>query len=273
MKSGTDYYVRMGATHSICQDYAIAGVTQDARAYAILSDGCSGTANPRHPGSPYTDYGSRFLVRAARCEIETGFNTDLVLNRAIAAVSALNLPPQESLDATLLVAEEVGDEIVVRMYGDGVILTRTREGIVSYTTVDFEQNAPYYLSYAIGQGTSNREALYRSVCTSKTTVHRRRVDGVWQEPLTETGPIGDVEQRRVYPKENFDLVLVCSDGVKSFTNATGEVPFEQVLDHMLTFKSLHGEFLTRRLKFFEKTCREQGWSHYDDLSVAGIYIP
>ncbi|HYO91642.1 MAG TPA: hypothetical protein VEQ40_08400, partial [Pyrinomonadaceae bacterium] len=57
----------IGATHAVCQDYAVAGNgTPDERAavsnlqanpYVILSDGCS--------SSPDTDIGARLLVKAA----------------------------------------------------------------------------------------------------------------------------------------------------------------------------------------------------------------
>jgi len=60
-----DYFFRMGKTHTICQDYAIAGSREykidaemGAFQYAILSDGCSGIPNLKAPGSPYTDFGA-----------------------------------------------------------------------------------------------------------------------------------------------------------------------------------------------------------------------
>lgn len=53
-----DAFFTIGKTHTVCQDYAHAGfIPGTDQAYAIVSDGCS--------GSPDTDFGSRFMVTAA----------------------------------------------------------------------------------------------------------------------------------------------------------------------------------------------------------------
>ena len=62
-----DSAFRMGSTHAVCQDYAVAsawtaaahtdGAAPPPRPYIILSDGCSST--------PDTDVGARLLVKAA----------------------------------------------------------------------------------------------------------------------------------------------------------------------------------------------------------------
>lgn len=274
--SGTDYYMRMGSDHSICQDYVLAGSLK-GKAWAILSDGCSGTPIPGDPGSPHTDVGARLLVRAAQLSLFERMSgkgnyqliPEAVIRYASEAADLLRYP-SEALDATLMMAEEREQDILVRMYGDGVITTRTREGVVSYTSLEFENNSPYYLNYLIKPG---RHYSFKAACKSVTVTHRRRVDGVWQEPLVETNLVGDIELSRIYPKANYDLVMLCSDGAKSFVKAGVPVPVEDVVDQLYALKNLQGEFLTRRLKFFEKFCRVEGWLHKDDLSVAGIYAP
>lgn len=272
---GTDQYMRMGSDHSICQDYVIAGSIKD-QAYAILADGCSGEPIPGQPGSPYTDVGARVLVRAAQMalerfmlKLEGQFIPEAVVRHADGILGQLNYPSQ-ALDATLMVAQETETDIIVRMYGDGVLATRTRDGIVSYTSLEFDGNSPYYLNYLTKAG---RHQAFRDMCKTVQVTHRRRVDGVWQSPLEETNLIGDIELSRIYSKANYDLVLLLSDGAKSFVKGGNPVPVEDVLDQVFAFKGLKGEYLTRRLNFFEKFCREQGWRHKDDLSVAGIHLP
>jgi hypothetical protein len=281
--STTDYYVKMGADHSICQDYGLAGATKNGAAWAAISDGCSAVPDPRNPkyppGYPFTDYGSRFLVRGAVLELQAAeenddqFNHWHAFNFADLASRQLELPP-DALNATLVLAYERGDMIFADMFGDGVILTLTKEDVLAYTTVEFDRNAPYYLSYVREDG--NRQ-VYHQICKSLTLTHRRRVDGVWQDPLIEMTPIsgwGLDPEARVYPKDTYKLVAVCSDGLGSFRDAKGGVvSLEDVLDKMCTFKGFQGEFLNRRMNFFQKACRELGWSHLDDLSIAGIALP
>jgi hypothetical protein len=279
MNCATDYYVKMGSEHIVCQDYGIAGKTKGGNSWAAISDGCSAISNPKSPhhppGFPYTDYGSRFVVRGAVIELDEAegqddFNVWHAFEHAAKAADQLGLP-SDALDATLVMAYEQKALFQTAMYGDGVIVTLTRDNILSYLTVEFDQNAPYYLSYSKANG---RRDAYHRICKSQTVTYRRReLDGTWQEPLTETVPIFGWGQHREYPKDNYKLVLVCSDGLKSFQDKSANLPLETVLDQLCTFKGLNGEFLTRRLNFFQKTCQDLGWRHYDDLSIAGLALP
>jgi len=88
-----------------------------------VSDGCSGSPVPGEPGSPFTDWGARFMARARssgssseRCDLRS------VLSR-IAHVTWREQPrfPGGALDATLIVAEKRGDSVRVMQAGDGVV--------------------------------------------------------------------------------------------------------------------------------------------------------
>ena len=67
-------------------------------------------------------------------------------------------------------------------------------------------------------------------------------------------------------------VFLFSDGLQTFRDADNNlVPVADVLEQLLAIKSTRGEFLKRRCKkFFGKFCRDNGWHHDDDFSVAGI---
>ena len=82
----------------------------------------------------------------------------------------------------------------------------------------------------------------------------------------------------VYSREHFDLVAVLSDGVHTFQqkNVLGQmenVPLNEVLAQLMQFKNVKGEFVTRRCKrFLGKFCEKNGWAHYDDFSMAAVYV-
>lgn len=273
-----DYFFRMGSTHAICQDYAIAGVHESGRAYAMVSDGCSGEAIPGQPGSPFTDYGSRLLVRSAwmqrECILAGEFDPKLIAEISRASASVLGLP-RRSLDATLLVAYETrGNSIVVHQTGDGVVAARLRESgdLVCYST-SFDNNMPFYLSYLLDPEGLKR---YYAECRERTLTGYGRTAGEWKQLAVVPQVIDQVEvaQEFLFDSEDFDLVLIMSDGAESFQRGSEQVPLTEVVDQLFAVKNYEGEFLTRRCsRFLQKFCVENGWKHSDDFSIAGIYIP
>jgi hypothetical protein len=78
--------------------------------------------------------------------------------------------------------------------------------------------------------------------------------------------------------EAHDIVMVLSDGVRSFTEEYEPgrfrpVPLMAVLEQMFALNGCNGEFLTRRArKFLTRYCRDHKWTHDDDFSGAAIHI-
>lgn len=279
MKSSmeVDYFSRMGSTHQICQDYCIAG-TYKNRGYAILSDGCSGVQTPNMPGSPFTDFGSRFLVLAAqRCLQDfqdSFFHGERIIADAAAMARQVGLH-KTSLDATLLVISQGDRYTKVFQTGDGVVAWRKRDGTINYTTRRYGQGAPYYLGYTLN---FDRQLQYLEMAKTVTNIYGwQKPEGEWgrsekEEPLPNDPVKGDSDH--IFDPEDEDLVLILSDGVESFQKPNGDpVPLEEVLTHLFNIKGFKGQFLTRRCQnFLNRFCREQGWHHADDFSIAGIYL-
>jgi hypothetical protein len=289
---GADYFFRMGSTHSICQDYAIAGEVDGYR-YALLSDGCSGVADPEQPGSPFTDFGARFLVRAARQHMDDlargVFPGCAIAEHAARMAMAAGLSPT-ALDATLLTAVTTSNgDVVTSQTGDGVIAARTRDGSIRYRTLRFGNGMPLYLSYQLdpdrmetlihpersGRAVSPQE---RDAAGTVEVVERMYVPGEgWREPTTTVERFDESTRglwTEVFYRDEFDVVLIMSDGVETFQtkNAT-LMPLEGVLPQLFDFKGFAGQFLVRRCtRFLQKFCVEYGWSHADDFSVAGIHL-
>jgi len=47
---------------------------------------------------------------------------------------------------------------------------------------------------------------------------------------------------------------------------------EEILKELISFKSVRGAFVGRRLKSFLKDCRAKGRQHGDDLSIGALHL-
>ena len=278
---GSDACFRIGSTHKVCQDYAIAGVLPDASPFAILSDGCSGVASPGDPGSPHTDFGARFMVRAAHklatvsCDrsVRSDFAPSWVAARALGMAASAGLG-RRAIDATLLQAVVEDGEVVVHQVGDGVVVWRKRDtGNVRYRTVKFGNNMPFYASYLVNDADL---AQYLREAKTMEVEEGSRFGNTWIDTLSSVVDMDQftpAAQTFRFGNDN-DLVVLMSDGAESFQRRDGSpVPLREVVDQLCDFRSYTGEFVQRRVhKFMSKFCVENGWTHADDLSVAAIYV-
>jgi len=253
-----DYIFRMGKTHTICQDYALAGRTSKCQ-YAILSDGCSGIPNPNQPGSPYTDLGARFLTLSAKKyidELADGFfRKESIITEAAAMARQASLP-SDALDATLL-AVAIADESRyghVFYHGDGVLAFREKNGDLRYITWKFGNNMPYYLSCT---RSFEREQRYLDEAKTVEVTTGNRTQGIWTRYQTEK-PIETQQHQIPFDSQRDDIVLLLSDGADSFVNSSGDsLALETVLDEMFAIKSYPGQFIQRRVgRFLSKFCVE-----------------
>lgn len=282
MSVETDYIFRMGATHSICQDYAIAG-QKDEQAFALLSDGCSGVAVKGDPGSPHTEMGARFLVRATIHHLQDlldgEFPQEKVTIEADGVIRQARLK-RLALDATLLAAVKQGPYTRTFQIGDGVVVGRYRDGRIRYYTLKFGGNRPYYLSYSLDE--AREEQFYQEAKTVTTVTNLYTPGQGWGQAaeitrdLVELGasPFGWLCRQYRFAEDEFEVVLLLSDGAESFMRkgTTESIPLEAVLEQVCAFKNYHGDFITRRCTaFLTRFCVEHGWVHNDDFSCTGIY--
>ena len=276
MQDVTDSFFSIGKTHTVCQDYARSS-NGYGHPYAIISDGCSTSAD--------TDFGARLITTATEaymnemCPYHTLGDYDFRIiqdaERAAVQISVSRL----CLDATLVAAYRGTDPdgrsgIRVSVRGDGVIVARKRNGDFMIVTFDHEENAPMFLSYdldnhrRLGYLSRFGEAATKSVYHSDT------------ESWTEVPYVGQPDDQ-FFHEDDYDLVMVLSDGVKTFhrieqTDTSKKlvtIPVEEVVPHLLKTKSYTGHFLQRRCqKFFSRHCEREGWQHADDFSAAAIYM-
>lgn len=280
MHWNADAFFAKGKTHMVCQDYAKAATTEGGHAYALVCDGCS--------SSEHTDVGARLLAHSAALNMEWLRTPDpsfsdrehLIIQAAANAATEIGAPLR-CLDATLVAARTGLDEngnagVRVSMRGDGVVVTRGRDGYWGFDVVEHDHNAPRYLNYDI-----NDDRLQGYLA-------RFGERGSWRPWSSTNGwiPAGPVffeghPKDWFYDARYFDLVMVMSDGVQTFQRAvrTGttktfeDVPLEQVIEHLLKIKNPTGAFLQRRChKFLTKYCALNEWQHGDDFSAAAIWM-
>ena len=237
--------IRIGSTHSVCQDYVIA---RNDGPYVILSDGCS--------SSPDTDVGSRLLVRGAETIMNEGFDDVEQLHKEAARLAldwaALLGLPVQSVDATLLTAHISGDELIIACSGDGVFVLESWDGSLDVQRISSPTGYPFYPCY---DHQPERLAELRLKSDSSIQVFKLKA-------------------------RDYKYAAVASDGLDSFfrrqQSANGKrtenVPLHDVLHELWSFKNSHGAFVERRLNRFTKDTQANGWQHADDLSIGVIYL-
>jgi len=274
----TDSYFWIGSSHKICQDYSLAGAT-DNGPYAIVSDGCSSSAN--------SDWGSRYISKAAVHslssfpDIPDRFEGEVIAEaHAMRKTSTLN---QDALDATLVVATIKNNMASVACYGDGafafVYPTFIELHVISYTS-----GAPFYLNYI-----SNKSRLDSYITQTNSTNSIERwiqsiliyPDGVEYQHKQHTPEVPQ-EPGFMMSKDLGEMIAVAvmSDGILSFiapndtdtTKTTKDVPVDLIVKDLLDFKNHNGVFVQRRINGFLKKCAKNGWQNTDDVSMAAISL-
>lgn len=271
----SDSYFKIGHIHDVCEDFAIAS-GKDDRSFAIMSDGCS--------GSPRTDFGARFLTLAMEQILSNEKLTDeeidqmhmigLSIAQLISVTSRLN---NTCLDATLGYVFPNKENIIAFLAGDGAIAARKIDGSKWAAIIDYPSGAPPYLSYSLDKERLQYYLKETDGCRFTIDIY----DGFdTDDTNTKTEKKGMDPHIFTFPRSEYDLVMVMSDGICSFqkpANSETTRCFEMVhpidiINRFLAVKSYKGDFIKRRCKrFIKNLCTKGGWKHLDDISVAAIY--
>ena len=272
----SDSYFRIGTTHDVCEDYAISGEGPEG-AYAVMSDGCS--------GSPMTDFGSRFMALATArllqedaktdAELDVLPQTSLKIASMMAGAAGL---PQDSLDATLGYVYEDGNCVFAFLSGDGAIAAKKRNGEIWISIIEYPSNAPPYLSYSLHGERAELFLAQTDGCPCIVMTYRSTDDGFTLDGITKFS--GMKPHEYMFNNEEYELVMVMSDGVSTFqkpvengaTKHYENVDPIEIVKELMDIKSTRGEFIKRRCKrVIKNLCLKEGWRHLDDFSVAAIH--
>jgi hypothetical protein len=279
----------IGKSHSVCQDYALAGVT-GGLAYAVLSDGCS--------GSPDTDIGARIIARSCvkaikerdyRAVSDVGIALD-TLRYAHEMARGWEMPLR-CCDATCLAASSDGLTVKVFVYGDGWVFAERLDGSLllwhySYITDRPNVSLPIYLSYRWDD--FDRAAIMANYGISRWDLvidaYQVSPDAgiIWHEATWRSAELVNPGYLTL-AADGLRLVGVMSDGADSFmgtihsatTRRTEDVPFERLMTRIpfLRFPNVDGRFVQARINRIAKDCAREEIFHADDLSMAVITFP
>jgi len=304
-----DAYFEIGASHTVCEDYALAGTVDDL-SYAIVSDGCSSSKD--------TDLGARLLAHIAKDVLlylkqrKVLYNgafihgqfvnlfEELVIKKAQEVRTALQLKV-DVFDATLLVAASIGPyQRIAYVRGDGYVIAKKKNGVSQVFTLNYESNAPYYLSYemsfdkktAYEQQYGDVPIYYEEYVIgsegSITLMEKEdcpaKYGGFYQTFDNGSKPAESLANLKIQDILRFTDTIqlaVSSDGLNTYeydpkiTWPEGERPKNpgvmDIIPHVTGFKNMVGQFAVRRMNRFRRDCEKDHIIHQDDVSVAAIY--
>jgi hypothetical protein len=279
----------IGATHAVCQDYAAAGNPRPnshapyaifpAAPYVILSDGCS--------SSPDSDIGARFLVRAAEQTLfapsTSAAASDLAevhkeaARRSLMWAELTGLHPH-TVDATLLSAHLSGDDLVLGCSGDGVIVLQSRTGVIDVYDISYPSGYPIYPCYA--HQPERLLALEGDGRAIKVVKHFRCSSVEEPLRLEDASSSASITEVFTVNARDYKHAALLSDGIHSFfttrqtetSRSVEAIPMEEILRELISFKSVGGAFVRRRIKKFAKDCQTNGWQHADDLAFGALHM-
>lgn len=279
----TDNHFVIGANHvaagTPCQDYASSGV-ESGVAFAIVSDGCS--------TGKRTDVGSRLMVLTTQTAI-IDYRPAAELVSALREPGEINLAQRlllngikqtlgltrQDLLATCTFAYLTTEGGFIHIRGDGVVARMYRDGRLILNRYDWALNLPFYpiyndegLNVYIARQGGNIDApvltevtrtyIPSGGCTEETTLHTL-ADGIMglTIPISENEVVNELA-----------FVAVYTDGV---TQVEG-LEWHEAARDLLAFKTLDGEFATRRMIRFLKNAQPLGKGPLDDLAYAVIQL-
>lgn len=257
MNISVDSFMKIGKSHTICEDYCISG--KEPFPYVILADGCSSSKN--------TDIGARILVHCAKDYLQKERSIVDSIFFADSVRSQMGLL-EECLDVTLIILYKKPDDkfININMYGDCSIISIVNEEI-SGRHISYSNNAPYYLSYKLN---NNRNKQYYKTAGKKELINFNPQFSIKHELYP-----CDFCKDRIFLKDNEKTaVIITTDGLSTFINPKdgGTKTTEEVVKELTNFKNTNGAFIQRRCNRMLKEFEKEGYYHMDDFSVGGIYF-
>lgn len=287
-----DTFLKIGQSHTICQDYILSGINPCP--YIILADGCSQAKD--------SDIGARILCHSALEQLKTlpCYMASIdpvelgqwIINRASKMKKYFHTKI-DCLDATLIIAYKFEKNYYVYMYGDGVIYNINPEDYISAYRRYYKPNAPAYLRYRIDGYNNYKESNVASfmeisgLCDQgednvmEPFFHKFSEDDVKTLMIASDGVESFIHKPEVMWKslylnlrngiisepEMFSNKDLIKDNEKWAIPLNNEINFLDVCKTMGDFKLTKGKFLKRRVKKVMREYLKQGFINDDDLAI------
>lgn len=281
-----DSFFTKGVSHKICEDYTMHGIIQETP-YIIVCDGCS--------GSDETDFGARLLARAAKEAIKTlsqyykevnlldnDFqllfnNLEYEIRHNVKEMLNITYSSLSVIDATLLIAFNIKDQVFIYARGDGSFAYKLNNGDLNIETIEFKSGAPFYLSYDLD---------YNNLKCYKNTKNDKKVltSSIFKNGNCINNTIENLNYDfrifKVIPVKDLEFISLMSDGVSAFQynskyegeKLTSKLTTNEIVKNMIAYKNYAGEFVDRRMNRMMKDLSKEGIENFDDVSSATIYF-
>jgi len=260
-----DYIYTIGHSHRTCDDFAYS-YSCDGFNISIVCDGCSSAKN--------SDIGARMIASNFIVEFKTRIKSErescISSSNIISSlentikktyIDYKDIYGDEFLASTIMVAISTNEFTVVYSIGDGIILQKYNNGDIRYINIEFDNNAPGYLSYIFND---EIKRAYLDFSKSYTEYNAYKHDGEYN--ITEnTVSMTDIPVRSfVIWHDEIKYLMLFTDGLTSFTDKNKDISY--YVEKMLDVKNDNGVFLKRQVT---GVCRDEERNenyHQDDLS-------
>jgi len=266
MIKNADYIYTIGKSHTTCDDFSY---YKDYGSFqvGIVCDGCS--------SSKHTDIGSRLLVSEVLNNLSArniGFaECEIMLELSLSGCFAnyKNIYGDNFLDCTIIFSLTFDNITKVYMIGDGSILATKKDGTKEITTINFENNAPAYLSYKLDENRKQQYLKLSSKYTFKKMIEKQNSDfNKVVSTNTDAFPMQDIPVNIFEFKHSEYKNLICvTDGIDSFISEGISIHAEKQL---LDLKTLNGFFFQRQILGIKKLFEKQNIYNQDDLSGVAL---
>lgn len=200
--------------------------------------------------------------------------------------------PSDILDATIFVTIEYKGNALQFNLGDGVCYWKKKDDVPFYKVTTFNSNAPFYFSYLlqgvdkIGMKNVSRinsylEEFGKNSCTSEVfSLNESIFRKIFFIDDYDYDLFSDAPQTQLYSKymedtinivENVDYIGMTSDGVCSFVKENNDfIDEHQLIKDLFNYKNFNGEFVKRKINFFDRNWKKNNIKHHDDISFVSL---
>jgi len=292
----TDSYYEIGASHRTCEDYTLTG-QYDGMAYAILCDGCSdcdhdavGARIPSH-----TDVGARLLAHITKgaviylkkrgiigTDVYPMLLQELLVRKCLEIQQSLGVTP-DVFDATLLVSVVLDGKATTIGWGDGYLIFVKKDNTIDVVEAVYSSGAPYYLSYELSLG--KKEAYTLAYGNDPISLNEYTLNTSGDVLKTSTKDLFPTFSHTMFHQSSTDdlkAIVLSSDGANTYQDnpkgilQSGEEKRQykaiEIIPTMVRYKSLVGEFATRRMLRMKADMEKENKTHFDDISCAAIIV-